>query len=99
MQCCRPQTCEELHTPSQLQHCRKGQEEVYSRSSWAGFADKDSDNKNFDCGSDVKFVPNSEDDSACEESDLDASIVMPHSSYRQDTENVSRNLPGTYFCV
>ena len=31
------------------------------------FADKDSDNEDFDCGSDVEFVP-SEDNSACEES-------------------------------
>ena len=65
----------------------------------AGFADKDSDNENFDCGSDVKFVPDSEDDTACEESDVDNSITMPHSSYSQDVKNISRNLSGTYFCV
>ena len=63
------------------------------------FADKDSDNENFDCGSDVEFVPDSEYDSACEESDLDESRVMPHSSFSQDVENVSRNLPGNYFCI
>ena len=32
----------------------------------AVFANKDSDNENFDCGSDVEFVPDGEDDSACE---------------------------------
>ena len=63
------------------------------------FVDKDSDNGNFDCGSDVKFVPDSEDDSACEESDVDDSIILPYSSYSQDVKNVSRNLSGTYFCV
>ena len=65
----------------------------------AVFADKDSDNENFDCGSDVEFVPDSEDDSACEESDVDNSIIMPHSSYSQDVKNVSGNLSGTYFCA
>ena len=65
----------------------------------AVFADKDSDNKNIDCGSDVEFVPDSEDDSACEESDVDDSIIIPHSSYCQHVKNVSRNLSGTYFCV
>ena len=62
------------------------------------FAYKDSDNENFDCGSHVEFVPDSEDDSACEESDVDDSIVIPHSSYSQDVKNVLRNLSGTYFC-
>ena len=64
----------------------------------AVFADKDSDNE-CDYGSDVECVPDSEDDSACEESDVDDSIIMPHSSYSQDVKNVSRNLSGTYFCV
>ena len=50
----------------------------------AVFADKDSDNEHFDCGSDVEIVPDSEDDSTCEESDVDESIIMPHSSYSQD---------------
>ena len=37
-QCSRPQTREEWHIPSQLQHGRKGQEEVCSRrSSWSCF--------------------------------------------------------------
>ena len=62
----------------------------------AVFADKDSDNENFDCGSDVEFVHNSEDDSGCEESDVDDSIIMPHSSYNQDVKNISRNLSGIY---
>ena len=89
------------HTsPSQLQHGREGRKEVHSRRSFeAGFADKDSDNENLDCGSDAKFVPDSEDDSACEESDLADSTAMPHSSYSQDVENVSRNLSGIHFCV
>ena len=41
------------------------------------FADKDRDNEIFDCRSDVKFVLDSEDDSAYEESELDDSIIMP----------------------
>ena len=65
----------------------------------AAFADKDSDNKNSDCGSDVEFVPDTEDDSACEESGVDDRIIMSHSSYSQDVKNVSRNLSGTYFCA
>ena len=65
----------------------------------AVLADKDSDNENFVSESDVEFVPDSEDELACEESDLNDSIIMPHSSYSQHAKNVSRNLSGTYFCV
>ena len=32
----------------------------------AVFANKDNDNENFDYGSDMEFVPDGEDDSACE---------------------------------
>ena len=63
------------------------------------YADKDSDDENFNCGSDVEFVPDSEYNSACEESDVDDSIIMPQSSYSQDVKDVSRNLSGIYFCV
>ena len=78
---------------------RAGKRYILAEVLEVAFADEDSDNENFDCGSDVDFVSDSEDDSACEESDLDGSIIMSHSSYSQDIKNVSRNLPGTYFCV
>ena len=60
------------------------------------FTDKDSENKNYDYESYVEFVPGNEDDSTCKESHLDDSMVMPHSSYRQDLEIVSRKVSGTY---
>ena len=42
------------------------------------FTDQDSDNDNFDCGSDVEYCPDSEDDSANEENDMeDGSFVLP----------------------
>ena len=65
----------------------------------AGFADKDSDNENFDCGSDVEFVPDSEDDSACEESDVDDSIIMPRSSYSQDVKKYFKKPVRYLSCV
>ena len=44
------------------------------------FADQDSDNDNFDCGSDVEYCPDSEDVSANEENESDMeddSFVLP----------------------
>ena len=64
----------------------------------AVFTHKDSDRK-IDCGSDMEFVPGSEDDSGCKESVLDDNIIILDSSHSQDVENVSRNFSGTYFCV
>ena len=52
------------------------------------FADEDSEDENFDCGSDTEYVPNSKDKSASEESDLDDSIALPNRSYSKSTEKV-----------
>ena len=44
------------------------------------FTDQGSDNDKFDCGSDVEYCPNSEDDSANEENDMEAdNFVLPTS--------------------
>ena len=53
------------------------------------FTDKDSEDKNFDCGSDIEYVPNSENESASEESDLDDNIALPNGSSSKNTEKVS----------
>ena len=44
----------------------------------------------------MEIVLDSEDDSTSGKSDLDSSIAIPHSSYSQDVENVSRDLSDTY---
>ena len=51
----------------------------------AVFVDKGSDHESCNCGSDVEFITDSLDDSVCEESDLEDSVVMPHSSYSHAT--------------
>ena len=63
----------------------------------AVFADEDSGDENFDCGSDAEVIPDSENDSCCEDSDLDDSINMPSSTHMQEVEEASRSLIGTYF--
>ena len=56
------------------------------------FADQDSDNDKFDCGSDVEYCPDGEDDSANEENDMeDDSFVLPPSNFSQDVETVSND--------
>ena len=42
------------------------------------FADKASDNEKIEHESHMKFAPDSEDDSVCEESDIDDSTAMPY---------------------
>ena len=44
------------------------------------FADEDSEDENFNCGSDIEYVLNSENESASKESDLDDSITLPNRS-------------------
>ena len=45
------------------------------------FTNQDSDNDNFDCGSDIEYCPDSEDVSANEENDMeDDSFVLPTST-------------------
>ena len=64
------------------------------------FADQDSDNDNFDCGSDVEYCPDSEDVSANEENESDmedASFVLPPSKFSQDEETVSNDQKGKCF--
>ena len=55
----------------------------------AVFADEDSGDENFDCGSDAEVIPDSENDSCCEDSDLDDSINMPSSTHMQEVEESS----------
>ena len=63
------------------------------------FADEDSSNENFDCGSDVECVPNSEADSACEESDLDDSIAISPSAANQEPQILQKHVEGNHLCV
>lgn len=63
------------------------------------FADQDSDNDQFDCGSDVEDILHSENDSASEESELDDSITLPHTSYTQTIEKVSKDFTGNFLCI
>ena len=59
------------------------------------FTDQESDNDNFDCGSDVEYCPDSEDVSANEENDMeDDSFVLPPSNFSQDVETVSSDQEG-----
>ena len=58
------------------------------------YADEDSENENYDCGSDVDFVSNSEDESVSEESDLDVSLTLPKEKSTVDEENFTRSLIG-----
>ena len=56
--------------------------------------DQDSDNDNFDCGSDGEYCPDSEDVSANEENENDMeddSFVLPPSKFGQDSETVSND--------
>ena len=58
------------------------------------FTDQDSDNDNFDCGSDVEYCHDSEDISANEENENDMeddSFVLPPSKFSQDGETVSND--------
>ena len=64
------------------------------------FADQDSDNDNFDCGSDIEYCPDSEDVSANEENESDMeddSFVLPPSKFSQDEETVSNDQKGNCF--
>ena len=46
---------------------------------------------NIDCGSHVECCPDSEDDSANEENDMEDSFVLPPSNFSQDVETVSND--------
>ena len=64
------------------------------------FTDQDSDNDNFDCGSDLEYCPDSEDDSANEENENDMeddSFVLPPSKFSQDGKTVSNDQEGNCF--
>ena len=62
------------------------------------FTDQDSDNDNFDCGSDAEYCPDSEDVPANEENYMvDDSFVLPPSKFSQDGETVSNNQEGNCF--
>ena len=62
------------------------------------FTDQDSDNDNFDCGSDVEYCPDSEDVSDNEENDMeDDSFVLPPSKFSQDGVTVANYQEGNCF--
>ena len=61
------------------------------------FADEDSGDKNFDCGSDVEYVPDSENESESGESDLGDSLALPSTSYSLNKEKVSETLAGNVY--
>ena len=42
--------------------------------------------KTFNCGSDIEYVPSSENKSGSEESDVNDSIALPNRSYSKSTE-------------
>ena len=53
--------------------------------------------KKFDCRSDVEYVPDSENKSESEESDLDDSLALPSTSYSLNKEKVSETLAGNVY--
>ena len=61
------------------------------------FTDQDSDNKNYDCGSDTESIVNDENNSVSEESDLDDSITLPNETSSQTIESVSGALKGNFY--
>ena len=63
----------------------------------ATFADQDSDNENYDCGSDAESIVNDENNSACEKSDLDDSITLRNETTSQNIESVSGALKGNFY--
>ena len=66
------------------------------------FTDQDSDNDNFDCGSDVEYCPDSEDVSVNEENESDMeddSFVLPPSKFCQDEETVSNDQKVNCFTI
>ena len=48
------------------------------------WADNDSGNENFDCGSDFEDIPDTEDELQSEESDLDSSLAIPQCEMSQE---------------
>ena len=63
------------------------------------FANEDSGDKNFDCGSDVEYVPDNENESESGECDLDDSLALPSISYSLNKEKVSETRAGNvYHC-
>ena len=84
-------------TPSQLQYGRKGKQEFNAGEALeAIFADEDSVVENFDCGLDIEYVQNSENESVSEERDLDDSIGLCNRSYSKSTEKFQNPLQVTF---
>ena len=61
------------------------------------FTDQDSDNENYDCGSDAESIVNDENNSASKESDLDDSITLPNETSSQTIESVPGALRGNFY--
>ena len=60
------------------------------------FADNDSDNENFDCGSDFEAEPDSED-LQTEDSDLDDSLVASQDNTQRELSSPQESSEGTFF--
>ena len=60
------------------------------------FADNDSDNENFDCGSDFEAEPYSEEDLQTEDSDLDDSLVASQDNTQRELSS-PQSSEGTFF--
>ena len=61
------------------------------------FADNDSDNENFDCGSDFEAEPDSEEDLQTEDSDLDDSLVASQDNTLRELSSPQERSEGTFF--
>ena len=84
--------------PSQLQYGRKGSKKYTTREALEAIvADEDIGDENFDCGSVVEYVPDSENESESGESDLDDSLALPSTSYSLNKEKVSETLAGNVY--
>ena len=61
------------------------------------FADNDSDNDNFDCGSDFEAEPDSEGDLQTEDSDSDDSLMASQDNTLRELSSPQESSKGTFF--
>ena len=61
------------------------------------FADNDSDNEKFDCGSDFEAEPDSEEDFQTEDNDLDDSLVASQDNTQRELSSPQESSEGTFF--
>ena len=58
--------------------------------------DENNEDENFECESDIEYVPNNESESASEESNLVDSIALPNGRNSKNTEKVSEAFAGNF---